>query len=167
MLIIWPGLTSYTTSSVSLLLELLPPVSLATGVNIFSNKLWWRIEWIFFCQFAMAWLCDCKVFTPAWGWTSVRPDSVLMMKLILLPQTSSRNPASRILAEAALSSWRRQNFATSADRDTDLQWTFIIRTSGVKLTYSVLFILILVSKITQPRKILHPRLIKYFIPRPG
>ena len=131
-----------------------------------SNNLWWKIEWIILCQFAMA-LCDCKVFTPAWGWTFVRPDSVLMMKLILLPQTSSRNPASRILAEAALSSWRRQNFATSADRDTDLQWRFIIRTSGVKLTYSRLFILILVSKITQPRKILHPRLIKYFIPRPG
>ena len=39
MLMIWPGLTSYTTSSVSLLLELLPPVSLATGVNILLKQI--------------------------------------------------------------------------------------------------------------------------------
>ena len=57
-----------------------------------------------------------KIVSPASDWTSVRPDPVpIMMGL----QTSSHKPASRILAEAFLWSWRPRNFAASAV-DTDL-----------------------------------------------
>ena len=68
----------------------------------------------------MTWLHNA-IFNPAWGWTSVRPDCVLMMLLIFRPQTSSHRPAFRILAEAALSSWRPQNSATSADTDLSMK----------------------------------------------
>ena len=75
-----------------------------------------------------------KIVSPASDWTSVRPDPVpIMMSL----QTSSHKPASRILAEAFLWSWRPRNFAVGAV-DTDLSMKSYHQNfrPGVKQKYS-------------------------------
>ena len=123
---------------------------------------------VFFCHVIMSFPAT-RIFTPALGWTSVRPDLVPMMMSL---QTSSHKPASRILAEASPSSWRPHNSAVAAvDTDLSMKNYHLNFRPGVKKTYS--YVIHSHSGVIKDNPFdpiyysLASRLIKYFLPGPG